>query len=354
MQHLLDGSKRIEWIDYLKGLSIFFVVLGHSYVSHQKIESVGWAFQTIYAFHMPLFFVLAGVTAAVSMLNNDSILRFIKARFINIFIPFVCWAFLTPLFFADETTLSSYSLENQFEILVTGNVLLWFLPALFMLQLYYSFFYFLVRKLKNTLLQFAAVGELFVLAWFLHRCFGKVAEDGTFALEWLTNASQFFIPFFFGVFLVHYKKLYRWSVENQYTVTAALLVMLFFMCSIHDLPYYRYTKSLCGICAAIVFINFFKRWKEPSVIKQQLRLIGQYSLIIYLTSGFFESRELNILLEGMNATFVQIAYGIVSLLVCYICIIFAKFIELSDILRFLLLGKSFPVKQKTDSQNSLP
>lgn len=42
-------TKRIEYIDILKGIGIILVVLGH--VTQDK-----QVFQLIYAFHMPLFF----------------------------------------------------------------------------------------------------------------------------------------------------------------------------------------------------------------------------------------------------------------------------------------------------------
>ena len=46
-------SERYTWIDCIKGIGIFLVVLGHIY----KDNYIGlW----IYSFHMPLFFMLSG------------------------------------------------------------------------------------------------------------------------------------------------------------------------------------------------------------------------------------------------------------------------------------------------------
>jgi len=49
--------KRIAWIDAAKGIGIFLVVLGHTLPSTAKSMAI------IYAFHMPLFFFLSGLTA---------------------------------------------------------------------------------------------------------------------------------------------------------------------------------------------------------------------------------------------------------------------------------------------------
>ncbi|TNF61093.1 MAG: acyltransferase [Rhodobacteraceae bacterium] len=61
-------NRRLEWIDLAKGVGIILVVIGHA---GRGLESAGIAGgndaivvmdRLIYAFHMPLFFLLAGVT----------------------------------------------------------------------------------------------------------------------------------------------------------------------------------------------------------------------------------------------------------------------------------------------------
>lgn len=60
MQQLTNSSEltktRIDWIDCAKGLGIALVVIGHSWgIPH-------WLYCLIYGFHMPLFFILSGLT----------------------------------------------------------------------------------------------------------------------------------------------------------------------------------------------------------------------------------------------------------------------------------------------------
>lgn len=73
--------KRIEYIDILKGIGIILVVLGH--VTQNKP-----LFQFIYAFHMPLFFFVAGL-----FLRNK--FGFIKSHARSLMIPYFSFGFIS-------------------------------------------------------------------------------------------------------------------------------------------------------------------------------------------------------------------------------------------------------------------
>jgi fucose 4-O-acetylase-like acetyltransferase len=69
---------REEWIDIAKGVGIFLVVFEHVVrgVVKAQIEPISALFQitdyTVYTFHMPLFFILSGVTAQLYRRRHDS------------------------------------------------------------------------------------------------------------------------------------------------------------------------------------------------------------------------------------------------------------------------------------------
>lgn len=52
--------KRIEWLDFLKGVAILSVVMGH--VAHGLGKGHHWS-DLIIIFEMPLFFMLSGILA---------------------------------------------------------------------------------------------------------------------------------------------------------------------------------------------------------------------------------------------------------------------------------------------------
>lgn len=58
MNNLHPTSNREPWIDFAKGITLLLVIIGHT-VS-------GVLSGAIYSFHMPLFFILSGITAKLS------------------------------------------------------------------------------------------------------------------------------------------------------------------------------------------------------------------------------------------------------------------------------------------------
>ena len=95
-------SERIAWLDFAKGVGIFLVVVGHA-VGGIDVAGVPDEAgllqaldQTIYAFHMPLFFLLSGVTFGMRPPTNIQP-ALIKKGFGVCFSP---WLFgPTPFFF---------------------------------------------------------------------------------------------------------------------------------------------------------------------------------------------------------------------------------------------------------------
>ena len=64
-------SKRLDFIDFAKGLGIILVVSGHL-IGEAKMEFAGsQAFRMfLYQFHMPLFFMISGVTLELSFYRH--------------------------------------------------------------------------------------------------------------------------------------------------------------------------------------------------------------------------------------------------------------------------------------------
>lgn len=74
---------RIEYVDVAKGIGAFLVILGH-------VTENGLFQAIIYAFHMPLFFVLSGITFRLK--DGESILKFLNNKFKNILIPYLIFS----------------------------------------------------------------------------------------------------------------------------------------------------------------------------------------------------------------------------------------------------------------------
>lgn len=79
------SQKRIEWIDQLKGITFFLVVLGHT----DGILDWGIAHPYIYSFHMPLFLMMTGFTLNIDKVYNTSFVDYVTKLFKRMIVPYV-------------------------------------------------------------------------------------------------------------------------------------------------------------------------------------------------------------------------------------------------------------------------
>lgn len=138
---------RDKHVDIMRGIGIFFVLLGHTYHNSGML----------YLFHMPLFFMLSG-----SVLNYTRHKYSIVRRFKGIMVPyfvfsilcFIYWAFLESKFrpIHDDVLFSGYigTLNTKVQQFINiflaenstnayaYNVVMWFLPCLFVADLIYT------------------------------------------------------------------------------------------------------------------------------------------------------------------------------------------------------------------------
>lgn len=102
-----ERKKRVEWIDIAKGFAMILVVIGHTAFSTSKQEILR---AMIFSFHMPLFFILSGMTLSFAdnwkQLMNKTV-KDVK----NLLIPYVvCYILSTiiGLFFAPSNITNKY------------------------------------------------------------------------------------------------------------------------------------------------------------------------------------------------------------------------------------------------------
>lgn len=111
----INKSERIPWIDLAKGITIVLMVLGHSNLP--KIIHY-W----IFSFHMPLFFILSGMTTNWNKLDS---LGFLCIKLKKLGLPFFIYSTIC-LMVIQILNLSSLSWSNGW-----GEFALWFVPVLF-------------------------------------------------------------------------------------------------------------------------------------------------------------------------------------------------------------------------------
>ena len=133
----MSKLERLDWIDLSKGLGIIFVVYGHV---ARGLNSAGLGFElfrqidnVIYAFHMPLFFLLSGYFFLKS--SDAGALSYFKSKASTILFPYLIWSLIqiVIMFFASNYTNGTISLNDVFTFFLPRGQF-WFLLALFFIS----------------------------------------------------------------------------------------------------------------------------------------------------------------------------------------------------------------------------
>ena len=142
-------KKRIDWIDTLRGIAMFFVVWGHCQKNNTFIRKY------IYSFHMPLFFFISGLTFGES--DKVPFKDYFKKKFKGLVIPYltlnvICYILWVILFKCGIVSHFNY-FENLCGIFYSNNKILtipcgpaWFLLSLFVIDM---MFYFFKKNCRN-------------------------------------------------------------------------------------------------------------------------------------------------------------------------------------------------------------
>ena len=131
-------NKRILWVDVAKAIGIYFIVLGH-------VLTTGTLRRWIFAFHVPLFFFLAGVT----LKTNSTWMDFVKKKAKGLLIPYISFSFVSMAIYEVMVAflgMKGEKLKFPRDLLVVlygnsrpdimkWNTPLWFLPCLFAVSL---------------------------------------------------------------------------------------------------------------------------------------------------------------------------------------------------------------------------
>ena len=142
------GIRRIAYLDIVKLVTIYLVILGHVLIKMDPDLSVGgklYAF--IYTFHMPLFVLLSGYFAGSSLTKSFSTFVWTKAR--QLLLPVVPCTIIACIY------LFLFRHQLNFRDEIIGNS--WFLKILFV---YYVLFYLLKQIKVNDWMLFVTSAAL--------------------------------------------------------------------------------------------------------------------------------------------------------------------------------------------------
>ena len=142
---LYNIETRIQWVDIAKGITIILMIIGHSGCPK---DINNW----IFSFHMPLFFVLSGLT---TNWKKKQYLAFVLKKAKSLLLPF--WGYSLSMCIM----LYLFELEAPYSSLLKGwgGYALWFIPVLFF-GLLISGIFLIVFKIEEC-------GALFLIMFLL-------------------------------------------------------------------------------------------------------------------------------------------------------------------------------------------
>ena len=159
-----NTNNRIAWLDQLKGFGIILMVYGHNFTALEEY---------IYSFHMPLFFIIAGIFHPKNITVST-----IKKRVRQILLPYFLWSFILFGFwlfigrkFGESANLDLSITKNFIGIFfaqgdinyMNWGIPMWFLPTIFLTFLLFG----LILKIKNKFLQYSVLVMSIVLGFLI-------------------------------------------------------------------------------------------------------------------------------------------------------------------------------------------
>ena len=142
-----DG-KRITYLDMVRGLAIFLVVVGHSgLIGH---EHNVW----LSTFHLPAFFVVSGILMQLKKEDEQPLRKVVVHKIKGIMLPYIWFSFGSLLVILIQVLRGKLTWDVPKELIIQtiglqGYSVLWFLPVLLLGELFVLLFFKAFNKIMK-------------------------------------------------------------------------------------------------------------------------------------------------------------------------------------------------------------
>lgn len=303
------STKRDFWIDNVKIYACILVVLGHFFQSMVLSEIINqsfmssWFDQTIYYFHVPLFFICSGflyqkfsyVSDFVSWKTN------ILKKLLNLGVPYFVFSTLTWVM----KVIFSGSVNNKVDGFFTSIFLkpispFWYLYALFFLFLITPTF----KNKKNLLIALT-------ISFFLKIISFLPFDSNIYAIDTVLNNEIWFV---IGMCLGFFE--FPKSLNIKKTSVFSVFVSLVFLClsfvlSLKNIntEWISFILGLMGCFVTIIIIVACDRF---AFFQRIAEICSQYTLPVFLLHTLCAATWRSILLKiGIDSAFIHIFTGLI-------------------------------------------
>lgn len=283
-------------INILYSIGAILAVFGHSHPNNWSLFENTLFYHLIvfiYTFHMPLFFIVAGILLMNSKsIENQSYFSFIKGKAIKLLTPYfvLTTVFLIPKGFIEHGGFNFLNLKYIFKVYFSprdntwGHF--WFLPVLFVLYVILG----AVKKLlvKNS----AAIFVLFAINLLAVYLYLFPIKTDYFGLEDISNNLFYMVLGMLLTFAEEEVKLHK-AVKIIFAAIFTAIAVALYLLS------YQIFNKLIGIFMIFALILFAKAISNYNI--KFFGFISKNIFTIYIYSWIFQSFTL-IVLERLNIT----------------------------------------------------
>lgn len=291
----------------LKGLAIYFVVMGHVIAMGVREIDHTFLFKMIGCIHMPLFFFISGwFSCRTDRETSELRMPSLKKRFLQLVVPMAVLPALWMWYFPHsgvESPLNGNLADLWQDPMKMGY---WFTLCLYEISLLFAAIFPLLKRYNGVWAEIAISAVVWILLCAADILAG--VENRVCNIIGMSNLASFWLPFMAGFIAGRHRNGFLKATASGTWVTVALVVAvpaLYFCC--YQWEFEWLTNAFVGIkylmagilhiALAIIAIAVVSPWSERAFGPEATRftatvagvwtLLGRKSLSIYLLHYFF-------------------------------------------------------------------
>ena len=302
----MTQTARVRWLDRSKGLGIVLVVFGHAWlgIGAAGILPADALFATvetvIYNFHMPLFFLLSGITFEASA-RRKPLVQGAWDKALRLLWPLLLWTYIFVAFrmLAGGAANAPEAGGGLWIWPLPPRDHMWFLWALFLIQMIALPLAALGAKMRPTWLWLA----LAIVAM------GFVSLPGLPFGPMTVNAALHLGIFLLGIWLARRGPL----PSGPAAALMALLVFVAVQVVSFGLPVHTLTVQIVAALLSLAFIVMMNSPRgDGGAVGRLLITLGQLSLPIYLAHTLFTAATRIVLIRVTDSPLLHLGLGVLA------------------------------------------
>lgn len=332
--------ERINYFDFLKGIAIILVVMGH--ITEKSMEITTSLFNHLYSsFHMPLFIVISGFLCFKhSQFTLFDLINFIYKKILRIILPFLSIGFIYGL----------WNFHNPIDGLINKFQGLWFLPTIFYCMVISYIALYISKIICNNInihLNICLLGLIWITSYTIYIVYHPI-------VPYYLHYIKMFPYFAFGIILAQNNQWYNSILNNKILFTISIIFYTIILTLNESLSALG-NFNIAGFFAIIILFQLCKQ-DSNNFLYKKITQIGRFSIEIYLFHWFLlpslptigKWLTQNISTDGMpinngNLIIIIIICLTVSIPIIISCIYITYIIKKSSLLSFFILG--IPMKK---------